>query len=414
MTRSAHSVRNTTIRTRKIRGELSLNGSMSCAMAIGSTPYLPHNKARTGRKEEGALPAGCRRRPRTEPRTGSRFAGKSAKASSLRGAGGRGSDPAHLFEHLQQLAMDIRVAGQDAAGLEHVVAPIEVGREAAGLAYQRDPGRHVPGRQVALPIGVETAGRDPGEVERGRSEATHARDLVLHRDMLAARELHVAAAGVRKRAGHDRVGEPLAPRHAQPLIVKERALAALGGEKLVVGGIVDDARDDAAFALERDRDRKVWNAVQKVQRPVDRIDDPAVGLVAALPRTAFLAEETVARTRELQFLAQDLLRQPVGGSDKIGRPFERDLQVLDLTEVALEPAARLVRGLDHHVEEGGAEHRCAAGVAVLVRERRNRAIADLRALKRLRVSPDPTWAAVERWGLPAGGDHVKSVTRASP
>src|SRR5262245_53033817 len=379
MTSSAHSVRNTTIRTRKIRGELSLNGSMSCAMAMGSTPYLPHNKAGTGRKEEGALPAGCGPQPPAEPRTGSRFSGKSAKASSLRGAGIRGSDPARLFEHLQQLAVDIRVACQDAAGFEHVVAPVEVGREAARLAHQRDPGCHIPGRQVALPIGVETAGRDPGEVERGRSETAHARDLILHRDMLAARQLHVAAAGVRKRAGHDRVGEPLAPRHAQPLIVEERALPAFGGEKLVVGGIVDDARDDAAFALERDRDRKVRNAVQKVQRAIDRIDDPAVGLVAALPRAAFLAEETVARTRQFQLLAQDLLRQPVGGSDKIGRPFERDLQVLDLAEVALEPAARLVRGFDHHVEEGGAKHRCAAAVAVLVRERRSRAIADMRA-----------------------------------
>src|SRR5262249_2021548 len=117
---------------------------------------------------------------------------------------------------------------------------------------------------------------------------------------------------------------------------------------------------DGAFALERDRDRKVRNAVQKVQRPVDWIDDPAVSLVAALPRAAFLAEETVARTRELQLLAQDLLRQPVGGGDEIGRSFELDLQVLDLAEVAFEPAARLVRSLDHHVEEGGAEHRCAA------------------------------------------------------
>ena len=55
--------------------------------------------------------------------------------------------------------------------------------------------------------------------------------------MLAARQLRVAAAGMRKRAGHDRVGEPLAPRHPQPLIVEERALAAFGGEKLVVAGL---------------------------------------------------------------------------------------------------------------------------------------------------------------------------------
>jgi hypothetical protein len=46
----------------------------------------------------------------------------------------------------------------------------------------------------------------------------------------------------------------------------------------------------------------------------------------------------------------------VGGGDEIGRPLERYLQVLDLTEIALERAAGLARGLDHHVEEGGTEH----------------------------------------------------------
>jgi hypothetical protein len=42
---------------------------------------------------------------------------------------------------------------------------------------------------------------------------------------------------VRKRAGDDSVGEPLAARHSQPLVVEEGALAALGGEELVIGGL---------------------------------------------------------------------------------------------------------------------------------------------------------------------------------
>jgi len=58
----------------------------------------------------------------------------------------------------------------------------------------------------------------------------------------------------------------------------------------------------------------------------------------------------------LEFLAQDFLGAPVGSGDEIGRPLERRLQMLDLAEIALERTARLARGLDHHVEEGGAEH----------------------------------------------------------
>src|SRR5262249_53940078 len=39
------------------------------------------------------------------------------------------------------------------------------------------------------------------------------------------------------------------------------------------------------------------------------------------------------------------------------RALERDLQVLDLAEVALEHATGLACGLHHHVEKGGASHR---------------------------------------------------------
>src|SRR5262249_36558622 len=49
--------RNSTIRTRKIRGEDNLNGSISCAMAI-SAPHSTHNTGGPRRKEEGGLAAG--------------------------------------------------------------------------------------------------------------------------------------------------------------------------------------------------------------------------------------------------------------------------------------------------------------------------------------------------------------------
>src|SRR5215467_6668706 len=340
ITTSAQRVRNTTIRTIKIRGEESLNGSISCAMAI-SAPTSTHNKARPRRKEEG----GAAGRPRGGPRSTRSGRGLSDRCGLVR-----------ILERPQHFAVNVLVARENAAGLDHIVASVEIGDEAAGFAHQRDSRRHVPRRQPALPIGVEAAGRDPGEIERCGAESPQSGDPLLHRDMLAAREFHVAAAGMRERAGDSRVGEPLARRHPQPLIVEEGALAALGRKQLVIDGIVDDAGDDGAFALEPDRDRKVGNSVQKIQRAVERIDDPAVSLVAAFARAAFLAQKTVAGTRMLELVAQDFLGAPVGSGDEIGRPLERRLQMLDLAEIALERAARLARGLDHHVEEGGAEH----------------------------------------------------------
>src|SRR5262245_33782150 len=187
ITTSAHRIRNTSIRTRKIRGEDSLNGSMSCAMAGLSTPSnSPHNKAGTRRKEEPAMadeygPAIC-----DLPSFGT----KSHETQW-------GRLFPRVLQNPQQRTVNIVVGRDDAAGRQHGVAAVEVGDEAAGLAHQRDTCGHVPGRKAALPIGVEPAGGDPSEIERGSTEAPQPGDLVLHCAVLVARELHIAAAGVR-------------------------------------------------------------------------------------------------------------------------------------------------------------------------------------------------------------------------
>ena len=127
-------------------------------------------------------------------------------------------------EQAHQLAVHGLVAGDDVAGQERGLAALEVGDEAAGLAHQDQARRHVPGREVALPVAVEAPGRQPGEIERGGSEPAQAGDLLLHGGNLLAPEREIAAAEMRKPAGDDRVREPLARRHPQPLIVEEGAL----------------------------------------------------------------------------------------------------------------------------------------------------------------------------------------------
>src|SRR5271170_6788510 len=59
------------------------------------------------------------------------------------------------------------------------------------------PGRHVPGLQVALPIAVEAADRDKGHVERGGAEAAQAGHAVLHFGHLGARQFMIAAPDMR-------------------------------------------------------------------------------------------------------------------------------------------------------------------------------------------------------------------------
>ena len=88
-----------------------------------------------------------------------------------------------------------------------------------------------------------------------------------------------------------RRGDPQAP------VVEEGAGAALGDIEFVDDRIVDDAGDDLALALERQRDGEDRDAVEEIGGAVERIDDPAVGLVAAGDLAAFLGEEAVAGPR---------------------------------------------------------------------------------------------------------------------
>ena len=161
---------------------------------------------------------------------------------------------------------------------------------------------------------------------------------------------------MRQPAGHHRLVEPLAGGDAHAPVVEEGAFAALGDEQLVVGRIVGQPGDDRAVALQRDRDRKMRNAVQEVGGAVERIDDPAMGLVGAGMRAAFLAQEAVIRPRLGKLLAHDRFGLAVGGGDEIARPLQRYLQVLDLAEIALEASSGAVRGLDHDVEDCGVGH----------------------------------------------------------
>ena len=98
------------------------------------------------------------------------------------------------------------------------------------------------------------------------------------------------------------------------------------------------------------------NAVQKVGRAVERIDDPAMGFVGAGMRAAFFAKKTVVRARLGELLAQDGLGAAVGGGHEIARSLERNLKLLDLAEVAFEAAGGAMRRLDHDVEDRGMQH----------------------------------------------------------
>ena len=75
-------------------------------------------------------------------------------------------------------------------------------------------------------------------------------------------------------------------RDAQAPVGAPGALPLFGHVHVVVGRIVDDAGDDLALALERDRDGEDRDRVKEVGGRVERIDVPGVALVRPLDPSA--------------------------------------------------------------------------------------------------------------------------------
>src|SRR3712207_4455060 len=102
-------------------------------------------------------------------------------------------------------------------------------------------------------------------------------------------------------------------------------------------------RSDLAAILDRDRDGEVRDAVEEVRGAVERIDDPARLALVARDLALLLEQEAEVGAR----LAQDVSDRPLGGAvgvrHEIRRALARDLELLDLVEVAPQPRRGLAR-----------------------------------------------------------------------
>src|SRR5207248_11753645 len=130
------------------------------------------------------------------------------------------------------------------------------------------------------------------------------------------------------------VGERAARGNREPGVVEIGACTVIGPELFILQRIEDDAGALLAIALERDGDAEVRQAVEKVRRAVELVDDPAMLAILAGNRAALFHKETVARPGAGQFLAQRSLGLVVGIGNEIARSLERDLQLFDFAEIA--------------------------------------------------------------------------------
>ena len=100
-------------------------------------------------------------------------------------------------------------------------AAVGVGDPAAGLGDQQQARGDVPGVEVALPVAVEAAGGDPGEVQRRGAEAADAGHPLADLVQLLQEGRVLAVAQERDAGGQHRLVHPRARGDPQALVVEE-------------------------------------------------------------------------------------------------------------------------------------------------------------------------------------------------
>src|SRR5690606_31525956 len=77
-------------------------------------------------------------------------------------------------DEVEERVEQVGPGGDDVTAVEEALAAVDVGDEAAGLAHKQRAGGHVPPGETHLPVAVEAAGCDMGEVHGSGAGPAHA------------------------------------------------------------------------------------------------------------------------------------------------------------------------------------------------------------------------------------------------
>ena len=141
--------------------------------------------------------------------------------------------------------------------------------------------------------------------------------------------------------------------YAQAAIIHPGTAITLGPEHLVFDGVIDNARYDRSVFLMGDGNGEMWDAMQKICRAIQRVNNPAVVSVRSLDDPLLFKQKSKGRAGVPQFIDQCLFCFQIGSRHKICRPFLRYLKLFDFTEITHHPARSLKGCVGHDSDDGG-------------------------------------------------------------
>ena len=207
--------------------------------------------------------------------------------------------------------------------------------------------------QTGLEEAIAEAGSHIGQIQCGRTRATHAGGL-LHHVGEHLHELAVVLTRTEREAGGDQaVGHADALADADAAIVQEGTTATRGGEQVVAAGIVDHRLlhlaahgERNAHAIDRETVDEVGGAIERVDVP----DEIAVGIAMRL--TGFFGKETVLRVGGMEDIDDGVFGLLVHFGHIVIDLLLAHADGLDVQGGTVDDGASGARSLDGHIEHG--------------------------------------------------------------
>ncbi len=255
--------------------------------------------------------------------------------------------------------MHFRVAGDDVAAGQVAVIEAEVGDNAAGLLNQQHSGGHIPFMQADFPKPVQSAGGYVGQVQRRRTGPADSRGIGEYGTEHRQISIQVLLFLERETGAQQRTLETALSGNPDAPAVEHRAIAAAGGKQFIAQRIIDHGNLDPGLVLQGDGDGKLREAMEKIGRAIQRVDDP--DMVVARMHAAFFCENGMIRKGLVDDLDDFLFRHAVDFRSIIVFAFLVDVQFANIVQGTYQDIAGASRRSDGDVEHWMHRMDCRAG-----------------------------------------------------
>ncbi len=172
--------------------------------------------------------------------------------------------------------MDLSVCGQHPVLVNGEFFARVIGHFSAGLFHDQVASCAVPGLEFMFIKAVESSGSHPAQIDGGGTQSSY-RDALAYKTFKdLERPVRHVDVGVGKTGDEAGVNGPVLFADSYGLIIQERARSFFGKEKFIHVRVINGTHNDFSLVFNGNGYAIERNTVGKVDRTVDRVNDPFI------------------------------------------------------------------------------------------------------------------------------------------